>query len=97
VDYLRITNAGLTVYKAGVATTAITPDGIDASAITFGELPGGHNVTKNSSFELAGFITVSTPVTLDTIAQFQANDAAGHVNVGTAYTGDKVTMTANVY
>jgi hypothetical protein len=54
-------------------------------------------VTKNSSFELAGFITVSTPVTLDTIAQFQANDAAGHVNVGTAYTGDKVTMTANVY
>jgi hypothetical protein len=97
VDYIRITNAGLTVYKAGVATTAITPEGIDASAITFGELPGGHNVAKNSSFELAGFITVSTPVTLDTIAQFQANDVAGHVNVGTAYTGDKVTMTANVY
>jgi hypothetical protein len=97
IDYLTLTNAGLTVYRAGVATTAITPDGIDASAINFGTLPGGHNIVKNTSFELAGFVAASSAFTFDTIAQFQAQDVAGHTNVGTTYTGDKVAMTTTAY
>ena len=36
---------------------AITPEGINASAINLGALPGGHNLVLNSSFELAAFAT----------------------------------------
>ena len=35
------------------SVAAITPDGIDASRITFGSAPGGHNLIRNSSFELS--------------------------------------------
>ena len=63
-DYVRITNAGLTVYLLGVPQSAITPAGINASAINFGRLPGGMNLVKNSSFELAPFGSV-TPTTQD--------------------------------
>lgn len=34
---------------------AITPDGINATSITFGAAPGGHNLVMNSSFELGDF------------------------------------------
>jgi hypothetical protein len=37
--------------------TAITPEGINASAISFGNAPGGHNLILNSSFELADFVS----------------------------------------
>lgn len=39
-----------------VFTAAITPEGINASAINFGSIPGGHNLVLNSSFELADFV-----------------------------------------
>lgn len=37
--------------------TAITPEGVNASAINFGSAPGGHNLILNSSFELADFVS----------------------------------------
>lgn len=38
-------------------STAITPEGINASAITFGQAEGGHNLLLNSSFELSGIVS----------------------------------------
>jgi len=57
-DYLQIEGGGISIYRDGVPTTTITPDGINASAINFGALPGGGNMIPNSSFELAGFTSV---------------------------------------
>jgi hypothetical protein len=89
-DYVRITNAGLTVYLAGVPQAAITPAGINASAVNFGSLPGGMNLVKNSSFELAAFGT-TTPnpkdwtAAADWTATQQSNtnatNGAGAINV----------------
>lgn len=97
IDYIHLTNAGLTIYQAGVAQTAVTPSGINASAINFGSLPGAHNVLRNSSFELAAFVTAAAVQDFTTIAQFQAQDTGVHANVGTAYTGDKVFMSSTAY
>ena len=40
---------------AGATFPAITPEGVNATAVTFGVAQGGHNLVLNSSFELAGF------------------------------------------
>jgi hypothetical protein len=94
-DYVRVTNAGLTVYFHGVAQSAITPEGINASAINFGRLPGGMNLVQNSSFELAPFSSsVPTPKGWDVAADWtatqqsntNATNGAGAINVtGTSY------------
>lgn len=44
----------------GTETAAISGDGINATSITIGQLPGGSNSIPNSSFELAAF---GTPIT----------------------------------
>lgn len=68
-DYIHITEASLTVYSNGVPVTAITTSGIDASAINFGRLAGGHNLVPNSSFEVGAFSletsVVNSSFTLD--------------------------------
>lgn len=71
-NYIHITEASLTVYKNGVAQTAITTDGIDATAINFGRLAGGHNLIPNSSFEVGAFSAETTVV--NTIGPFVADD-----------------------
>ena len=80
-DYIRITNAGLTVYLQGVAQSAITPAGINASAINFGRLPGGMNLIKNSSFELAPFSSVIPNTKNWTVAADWATGEAYNGNV----------------
>lgn len=35
--------------------TAVTPEGINASSISFGQAPGGHNEIPNSGFEMVAF------------------------------------------
>ena len=40
--------------------SAVTPDGVNASAVTFGSAAGGHNLAINSSFELAAFVAASS-------------------------------------
>ena len=54
-NYVKVYAGGITVYRYGSPTAAITPDGINASAITMGAIPGGGNLVKNSSFELSDF------------------------------------------
>lgn len=73
-DYIHLTNAGLTVYLDGTAQTAINTEGINASAINFGSLPGGHNLLKNSSFELADFAAAASAVDWNATADFAATD-----------------------
>jgi hypothetical protein len=54
--FIRLTAGSLKLYTDGTeagAVSAITPDGIDASRITFGTAAGGHNLVRNSSFELS--------------------------------------------
>lgn len=60
LDYIKIDDASLRVYQNGAETSAITPDGINASAVNFGVSQGGHNLVFNSSFELADFVATST-------------------------------------
>jgi hypothetical protein len=43
-------------------TNSVTGDGINASAITFGISPGGHNNLPNSGFELTPFINLTSKV-----------------------------------
>jgi hypothetical protein len=54
-DYVRLSDGGISIYVDGVEQATLTPDGLNASALTFGSLPGGHNVILNSSFELSDF------------------------------------------
>jgi hypothetical protein len=60
LDFIRLDDAQLSVYKDGGLQAAINRDGINATAITFGVSPGGHNLVFNSSFELAKFVATST-------------------------------------
>jgi hypothetical protein len=95
VDYVRITEAGLTVFRDGVAQTAITPDGINASAISFGTLQGGHNVVRNSSFELTSFGTLPSSATWDVQADWNASRVGTDTNVTTG--AGSLTMTGVSY
>jgi len=70
LDYVQITNAGITVYSHGVSVASLSPDGVNASALTFGALPGGHNIILNSSFELAAFGAGATAVPFTSTADF---------------------------
>lgn len=62
LDYLHLDGGQLVLYLDGAATTAITPDGVNASAINFGVAAGGHNLVFNSSFELSDFIATTVDV-----------------------------------
>jgi hypothetical protein len=41
-------------------TTGATPDGFYGDAVKLGSLPGGHNLIRNSSFELYGYVAVAS-------------------------------------
>jgi hypothetical protein len=62
LDYITIDDAAIKVYQNGSETSAITPDGINASAVNFGTAQGGHNLLFNSSFELSDFVATSTTI-----------------------------------
>lgn len=94
-DYVRITDAGLSVYLDGVVQSAITPDGINASALTFGTLPGGHNLLQNSGFELADFAAAPSTYNWDTSTEWNASRVGSDTNV-TTNAGD-LSMTGVAY
>lgn len=75
-DYIRLFDGGLSVFLDGVETAAITPEGVNASALFFGSMPGGHNVILNSGFELAAFGTGATSVTWTLQADFDGTDVS---------------------
>lgn len=93
-DYVKVTDAGITVYLDGVATSAITPDGINATAVNFGALPGGHNLLQNSSFELADFAAAASTATWDVSADWTGTVLAT-TNVTTS--AENIAMTASTY
>ncbi len=69
--------------------TAVTPEGINASAINFGTAPGGHNLILNSSYELADFVAVGSTFTFtDTTNWAAANRPTTFDNIteGTSLT-----------
>lgn len=60
--FLRLEAGEINMYRDGTTpNAAITPDGIDASAITFGTAQGGNNLIPNSSYELS--VANSVPIT----------------------------------
>lgn len=69
--------------------TAVTPEGINASAINFGAAPGGHNLILNSSFELADFVAVGSTFTFTDTTNWTAGNRTSTDNIteGTALTG----------
>jgi hypothetical protein len=89
----------------GTETAAISGDGINASSITLGQLPGGSNSIPNSSFELAAF---GTPVSQSLATGYLFNNVMTTNNVspqntnvlksgtvsGISSTGTLVTYTA---
>jgi len=92
-NYVRLYEAGITVFANGVPSTAITPAGINASAITFGTVPGGHNILYNSSFELADYNTPANEDITWSVAADWTSSAYIESNIDATYTGDKVYAT----
>jgi hypothetical protein len=70
-----------------VWATAVSPEGINAEAITFGSAQAGHNLLPNSGFELQAFsgTAEATPATFTTSADWTAG--TGKINLDTS-TGD---------
>lgn len=94
-DYVKITDAGVFVYLDGSVQTAITPDGINASALTFGTLPGGHNLLLNSGFELADFAAAPSTYDWTSNTEWNATREGSDTNVTT--NAGNLTMTASTY
>lgn len=69
-------------------TTGVTPEGINASAITFGTEPGGANAVPNAGFELASFVVLSQQLWDDT----PWGTPSSQVNLDTS--GATLTMTS---
>lgn len=78
-DYLHMDAGSLSLVKGDVTQVAITPDGIDATAISFGTAPGGHNLVFNSSFELNGATAAPSTIT-DTAAADWSGSRVGSLD-----------------
>ena len=85
-DYVKVTDAGITVYLAGTPVSAITPEGINATAVNFGVLPGGHNLIANSSFELAQWGTTPTPYTWTSNTEWNPSRVGTDTNIDSTVT-----------
>lgn len=82
-DYVRVYEGGISVFLDGSEVAALSPAGVNASAITSGTLPGGGNIVKNSSFELADF---SVPTTVTAVWTLDADWDATIVGTDTNIT-----------
>lgn len=84
--FLRLNGGGIELWTEEGIVAAMTPDGIDASAITFGRMRGGANALPNSSFENGTFLTESSfaHTTFTTgAAATNATDSAGAITITT--------------
>jgi hypothetical protein len=84
------------INSSGVTTGALDGNGINATSITVGQLPGGSNAIPNSSFELAGFgVPISEPIygpgqsspTLNYTTSISASTTISPNNVSVAVSG----------
>jgi hypothetical protein len=62
-------------------TNSITAEGINASAITYGVSPGGHNNLPNSGFEVVSAFSQTTSHTWTAAADWAADVVASRVNL----------------
>jgi len=68
---VEIINGQIRLISGDATTAALDGDGINASAITIGAMPGGANLIPNSSFELSDFSVVQA-ATKSTTAELAA-------------------------
>lgn len=93
-----LANGAMRVYDdEGVPTTAIDGQGINASAITLGAMPGGANIIPNSSFELAPFAFTSTSALSDgySLRTYQTVTNVSLVNASQTLTTASITAVSN--
>lgn len=98
--YLLLDSGQMKFTQDGGATfpTAITPEGINASAISFGNAPGGHNLILNSSFELADFVAAPSVVTFTDFNMWAAaNRTVAPDNIADGGAITALAMTATGY
>lgn len=74
----------------GNSVVAFNADGVNASAITTGSMPGGSNLVPNSSFELSPFPAAASALT-------ETNIAGGNVNASWTSGTDTMTVTSYAY
>jgi hypothetical protein len=92
------TDGGDEVSPAGTYEAAITPDGINASRITFGQAPGGHNLIRNSSFELNDFSQPVSTAAFDSNVTTPGWNATYRVGTNDNVTeGTSLTMQTSAY
>jgi hypothetical protein len=89
---VEIVNGQIRLISNDATTAALDGDGINASAITVGAMPGGANLIPNSSFELSVFSTLQTTtksstaelgawVTISTISPENVTSASNQVEL----------------
>ena len=94
---LRLTEATIDFSSQGGIdgswVTALSADGLNASAILTGIPQGGHNRIPNAGFELAAFPTVASPApkVWTSAADWQSSIAANDVNINDSGTELKIT------
>jgi hypothetical protein len=74
----------------GNSVVAFNADGVNASAITTGSMPGGSNLVPNSSFELSPFPAAASALTETSIA-------GGNINATWTSGTDTMAVTAYAY
>lgn len=77
-SWLKVYDAGITVFSEpdGVTLELADYTGINASAITWGMLPGGPNIVKNGSFEMSAFVAAPSTKTWDVTADFTGTEVS---------------------
>jgi hypothetical protein len=68
---VEISDGRITLWSGGIQTGALDGDGINATVITEGALPGGSNIIPNASFEIADYSLTNT-ITKSTTAELAA-------------------------
>lgn len=81
-----ISGSSIELFDAdGGSIVALSPDGINASSITSGALPGGSNLIPNSSFELSPFPTSGLTYILSTATGTAVNGDTPSISGTTPY------------
>lgn len=90
--YMRVTAAFTGDVNTTVWSNSVTAEGINASSITFGVAPGGHNSIPNAGFELTPFAVLSNKVWTSA-----ADWATGLSQVNVNVAGTSLTLTTATY
>lgn len=94
---IEIVDGQIRLISGDATTAALDGDGINATSITVGAMPGGANIIPNSSFELSDFATLQS-VTKTSTADFAAWLAVTNVSpVNVTATNNQFELTSYSY